>query len=156
MLGGFSTGAVTVGYGSNPFPKFWNTPNGPKLNRSSLSKVITTNDYMRLCKKEYWHLVLICPLVWFSGKKGRTKKIRFTYMPNIWPDSLAFGLNRSIIGDENSLGKWLSDPKKATPWKRSILVCQNRFFPLPELVPWKGQGLKKWFSLANNRFSIFL
>ena len=46
-----------------------------------------------------------------------------------------FWLEKSIIGDENWLGKWLSDPKN-----RLVLV-------LPELVVRRGQDLKRCFFL---------
>ena len=151
---------------------------------------------MRLCKKEYWHLVLICPVVWFSGKTIRKKnndKIHIYAQHMAW--FTCFWLEKSIIGDENWLGKWLSDPKnrlvlvlpelvvrRGQDLKRCFFAENNSFGCISKVGAWKGhtlekvhfclpkivfpsysrdgalegQGLKKWFSLANNRFSIFL
>ena len=79
---------------------------------------------------------LVSYFIFRQNDKEETNDKIHIFMPNIWPDLLAFGLKKSIIGDEDWFGMWISDPKNCL-----VLV-------LPELVVRRGQDLKRWFLLA--------
>ena len=101
-----------------------------------------------------------------QNDKEEQKTIRFTYMPNIWPELLAFGLNKSILGDWESEFRirkivwclffqsgWLEGAKV---WKGDFCLLKVILLDVSaKLVIGKATPWKKWCLFAENPFFLF-